>query len=310
MDFNGQCHPSRWRLFFLIISMVLILSLTSCAQVGGGGAGNKELSGTGVGALIGGVAGALLGKGSGKTTAIIAGLAIGGLIGNRIGAMLDKEDQKALQAQTQKVLYNQPDNSQTQWESQHSGAKAVIVPQNTRIEKRQVKIIRAADVAPAPALDVIDAKYLTRKKTTVRKAPNNTASAVKTLPAKQNIWAIGKVKDQPWIMVAQGGKSIGYVKASSISPVPAHQIPKASPNNVAKSSVKSTNTAPSPFDLDSTAPVRTASDLDALGPGEQTDVIVASVTCRDIKTRTTAKGQTADTTQTLCKSPDGSWELN
>jgi len=56
--------------------------------------------------------------------------------------------------------------------------------------------------------------------------------------------------------------------------------------------------------------VRTPADLDALGPNEKADVVVASVACRDIRTTASSKGETASTTQTACRSPDGSWELN
>jgi surface antigen len=263
--------------------------------------GQKETIGTGVGAVLGGVAGSFIGKGAGKVVATVAGVAVGGYLGNRIGAMLDEEDQKALQAQAQQALLTQPDNGPVTWTSNHTDATAVVVPENSRVETREVKIVRDANVAPAPQLDLIGAKYVVKTRVAVRLNPSEDADTATTLAAGATIWAVGKVRGQSWIMVAKGGKSIGYAPASTLGPAPrpvqtAVAKPAAAP-------------PPAPLDLDAAAPVRTPTDLDALGPNEKADTLVASVACRDVKTTATTRGQTETATQTACKSPDGSWNL-
>lgn len=179
--------------------------------------------------------------------------------------------------------------------------------------------MREANVAPAPQMDLIGSKYVAKGTVTVRLAPSNDAEIATTLANGSTIWAVGKVRNQPWVMVAKKGKSIGYVPAASVAPAPAPavqtvsakpaQSPAAKTTQAAAAQPAAAQTAAAPFDLDA-APVRTPADLDALAPTEKADVVVASVTCRDIKTTATAKGETATSTRTACKSPDGSWELN
>lgn len=270
--------------------------LSGCAT---DGSMTKQDIGTGAGVVLGGIAGSFLGKGSGRIVGAVAGAALGGFIGNQIGKMLDEEDQKELQEQAKQALVNQPDNTPVNWSSDRSDATAVVTAENSRVETRQVKVVRDASVAPAGQLDLIGAKYVAKTSANVRLAPSKDADLATTLPAGSTIWAVGKVQDKPWIMVAKNGKSIGYVAASSLSPAPASTV----------ASTQTASTQKAAFDLDASAPVRTPADLDALEASEKADVVTASVTCRDIKTVASSKGETATSTQTACKSPDGSWNL-
>lgn len=256
----------------------------------------KETAGTGLGAVVGGVAGALVGKG--RALGILIGAAAGGFIGNRIGALLDDDDKKALQEQAKDALRTQPDNQQVTWNSGKSDASATVVPTNTRKETREVRILRDANVAPISDLDLIGAQYEVKAPATVRLAPSQTAAAATNLPKASKIWAVGKVRNQPWVLVARDGKSIGYVPAASVSAA------KPAPAKAATATAK----AADPFDLDAAAPVRPAAT--AQSTGVATDVVVASVQCRDIQTTATTKGTSETASQTACKSPDGSWELD
>lgn len=306
-------HVSR---IFLAVALVLALAVSGCTAT-------KQTQGTAIGAVLGGAAGALFGSGSGKVVAAMAGAAIGGLIGNQIGAMLDDEDQKALQAQSRAVLQKQ-DGDTTTWNSTHSEASAVIVPTNTRVENREVTIVRDASVAPAPQMDIISALYEAKRETPVYLSPTHTAGTAATLPAKTAIWAVGKVRGADWIMVAKKGRSIGYVPAAALAPKPvakktgAVRTAKASSSKASTpaSAARKTQAAPpaaatvataEAYDLDAEGSVRTPADLDALGPDLQTDTLVAEVSCRDLQTSVTAKGQTKTSTATACKAPDGSW---
>lgn len=313
----------RQRLFRFSAAIALSATLASCVTTDGNGMGEKETVGTGAGALIGGIAGAFLGQGKGKVVAIIAGAALGGLIGNQIGEMLDEQDQAALQEQARQALLTHSDDDKITWSSTHSDAKATVTPTNTRIETREVKIVRDAAVQPAPALDLINALYVAPKSATVRLAPSSQAEIARTLPHNSKVWAIGRVQGKPWIMVAQKGKSIGYVAVGQIRQAPTQTAKLSVPTPEAKPSAKMSPKAPThssteetaaattvePFNLDD-VPVRTPADLDALGNDEKADIIVASVTCRDLNTEASAKGHSVTSSQTACKSPDGSWELN
>lgn len=298
----------------MAVSVLVISSfLVGCAQNGGvAGMGQKETAGTAAGAVLGAVAGSFLGKGAGKAVAILAGGAIGAFIGNQIGAMLDEDDQKALAEQARQALVAQPDNVPLSWTSDHSGAQATVVPENTRTETRQIKVVRDAQVAPSTQLDLIGARYVAKANTNVRLAPSTDAAVGTTLAGGAPIWAVGRVREQDWIMVARHGKSIGYVAASTIQPAPKPPVATVAKAASAPTPVKDAAAQSTPFDLDEAAPVRSPADLDAIAQkqDEKADLVVASVTCRDIKTTATAKGDTATSTQVACKSPDGAWQLN
>lgn len=61
-----------------------------------------KVSGTAIGAVAGGVAGALLfGKGDGKIGTALLGAAAGALVGNQLAGLLDCQDQKAMTAASQ-----------------------------------------------------------------------------------------------------------------------------------------------------------------------------------------------------------------
>lgn len=309
----------RLSTILIVFVLVLTVSLSGCTAT-------KQAQGTAIGTVLGGAAGALFGRGSGKIVAVIAGAAIGGMIGNQFGAMLDDEDKKALQAQSSAVLQRQDGDSST-WSSTHSEASAVIVPTNTRVENREVTIVRDASVAPAPQMDIISALYDVKRETPVRLAPSEGAEVTTTLSTKTSVWAVGKVRGTNWIMVARKGKSIGYVQEADIALRKA--VKKAEPVQAAKASPEklvplassvnkeqaagaeaspATMSAPTDaYDLDAEGPVRTPVDLDALGPDTQKDILVAEVSCRDLQTSVTAKGETRTSTSTACKTPDGSW---
>jgi hypothetical protein len=130
-----------------------------------------------------------------------------------------------------------------------------------------------------------------------------------------HIWAVGKVTDGPWIMVARHGKSIGYVASFDVyvapparpKPRPAITQNSASPTSASEQTAAST---PTSVDLDDAPPVRSSVDLDKLPSDEKSTVVTASVSCRDVtSTAQSAKGSATDT-QTVCKSPDGSWDLD
>jgi surface antigen len=107
--------------FFIIF---LISSLTACAT--------KEESGTAIGALTGGVFGAMLGEKSGNTFAGAAfGTILGGIVGNALGHKLDKNDQKLMANATEKALENTRSGKALKWHNPDNGHEGYITPIRT-----------------------------------------------------------------------------------------------------------------------------------------------------------------------------------
>lgn len=101
----------------LTLMVASVFGLTACETMQG--AGNKEMIGTGGGAIVGGILGSKVGGGSGQLWATGAGALIGALVGNEIGKSLDRADQLAMsnavaKAQTapvgEPITWNNPDS--------------------------------------------------------------------------------------------------------------------------------------------------------------------------------------------------------
>jgi outer membrane protein OmpA-like peptidoglycan-associated protein len=93
---------------FKLLVAVLALSAYGCASMG-----EKEQTGTaigaGTGAVLGGVLGAVTGKHNQREKAAMgaaAGAAIGGLVGNRVGAYMDKQEADLRNAMATSIAQN------------------------------------------------------------------------------------------------------------------------------------------------------------------------------------------------------------
>ena len=83
----------------LILCALALISLGACQT---NEWGQKQTVGTGLGAVVGGLAGSQIGSGSGRDIAIGAGVLLGALAGSEVGRSLDRADQLYMQrAQTQ-----------------------------------------------------------------------------------------------------------------------------------------------------------------------------------------------------------------
>jgi surface antigen len=97
---------------FSAICLIFSVFLCGCADM------NGEKVSTGLGGIIGGLAGNKIGSGSGRTVGTVAGVAIGAFIGNRIGKYLDAEGTKRTAAASAKTA----DTGQSQQFRTSSGA--------------------------------------------------------------------------------------------------------------------------------------------------------------------------------------------
>ena len=107
---------------------IVALSLAACTGADNGtGMGNKELIGSGTGAILGGFLGSKVGKGSGQLWATGAGALLGLAVGNSIGASLDKAD-IAYANKAEQAAYTAPVGRQITWNNPDTGRHGTITP--------------------------------------------------------------------------------------------------------------------------------------------------------------------------------------
>lgn len=113
---------------------ILTLALISATALAGcnttSGMGNKQLLGTGGGAVLGGLAGSQIGGGSGRLWATGAGALLGALVGSEIGSSLDNADRAYAQQATSRA-YVAPVGETIRWNNPDSGNYGTITPTRT-----------------------------------------------------------------------------------------------------------------------------------------------------------------------------------
>ena len=103
---------------------LLGLSVSACT----GDSGPKEVGGTAVGAVTGGLIGNAIGGSVGNRAAgTVIGAAIGGLFGNRIGAAMDDEDRRRAYAAEVQALETGPSGAPVAWRNPESGRYGNVV---------------------------------------------------------------------------------------------------------------------------------------------------------------------------------------
>ena len=109
--------------FTTIIAIALVpMFLAAC------GPGNKQGTGTILGAVAGGAAGAAIGGKKNRIGGVAIGALAGGLVGNLIGADMDERDRKlAAAAEYQALEYGQPGQA-TPWTNPATQHRGQIVP--------------------------------------------------------------------------------------------------------------------------------------------------------------------------------------
>ncbi len=91
--------------------------------------GPKEVGGTAVGAVAGGLVGNAVGGAAGNRLAgTLLGAAVGGFLGNRIGAALDDDDKRRAYAAQMQALESGPSGAPVAWRNPDSGRYGNVVP--------------------------------------------------------------------------------------------------------------------------------------------------------------------------------------
>jgi surface antigen len=215
------------------------------------------------------------------------------LIG-RTGALLGAEEQAQLVQRAVAALRTGSDGTAAEWSAAEGSAKAVATPGNTRLEKRELMLLRDAETPPAAGLEPIGGVWRARQTGDIRLSPSVNAAIVGRLPRDGQVWAVGSVPGQEWIMVARNGRAIGYVAASLLAPLP----PDAAS---ARGAI--------PFASDPAAPVRAPADLRPPPAGTRAEPFSSETVCRDLAIVVSAGEAEEKATRTACRAPDGSWQL-
>ncbi len=91
----------------------------------------KQTGGAILGGIAGGMLGSRVGKGRGRQVATIAGVVLGSLVGSSIGRQLDERDRLLMSRSTQKSLERGKTNVASTWVNPDSGNRGTITPRRT-----------------------------------------------------------------------------------------------------------------------------------------------------------------------------------
>lgn len=107
--------------------IMALLAISTIALAACQTTGNKEMIGTGAGAVLGGLAGSQFGSGKGQLVGVGVGTLLGALAGSSIGSSLDKADMMyANRAQQQ--AYSAPVGQTISWNNPDSGNSGTYTP--------------------------------------------------------------------------------------------------------------------------------------------------------------------------------------
>lgn len=101
----------------LTIALAIVLGVSGCMQAHDG---PKQTGGTLIGAGLGALAGAQIGKGRGQLAAVAIGAVAGAALGNEVGRSLDRADRLHLTSAT-KVAHQAPIGKKIEWSNPNSG---------------------------------------------------------------------------------------------------------------------------------------------------------------------------------------------
>ena len=106
----------------IIAMLMLPVLLAAC------GPGNKQGTGTIVGAVAGGAAGAAIGGSKNRIPGLAIGAVVGGLVGNQIGQSLDEQDRQMAAAAEYRALETGQAGAPVAWDNPQTQHRGQIVP--------------------------------------------------------------------------------------------------------------------------------------------------------------------------------------
>lgn len=88
---------------------------------------SQQTMGAVIGTVAGGLIGSQIGGGSGRTVASVGGALVGGMLGNVIGKQMDDADRRKMSQAFEQNVQGQS----TQWKNENTGASYKVTPKNT-----------------------------------------------------------------------------------------------------------------------------------------------------------------------------------
>ncbi len=108
----------------IVAILLACLMITSCQ-------GHKQGGGAVIGALAGGLLGSRFGGGEGKILTTAVGAIAGGLIGSTIGKSLDEHDKMMAEKTTHSALESTPSGKTSEWSNPDNGHSGTVTPTKT-----------------------------------------------------------------------------------------------------------------------------------------------------------------------------------
>lgn len=126
----------RYASFRSVAAVALVSIVLACAPTTNeAGKVKKADVGTVGGALIGGLLGSQVGKGSGNAAAVAVGALAGGFIGHSVGKEMDAEDLRAMRGSQQNALEYAKTNQKVVWKNPDTGNSGDFTPKRTYVEQ-------------------------------------------------------------------------------------------------------------------------------------------------------------------------------
>jgi surface antigen len=199
---------------------------------------------------------------------------MGCLVGGELMEILDEEDQEVLAESTEEAIAT---GDSSTFEGENSGVQGSVTVTDTSTTQQQSSVAVLKDkVEEMPPLELIGAEYRATAATNVRGGPGTDFKVVDSLAAADKVQVIGKVENESWYLIGQGGVATGFVFQPLLEPTGYIGGGEPPPE------------------------------------GEVAEVEVATqVTCRTIEQEVTLEDGSVHTEQIeACQKPDGSWQMS
>ncbi|MEM7569446.1 MAG: SH3 domain-containing protein [Pseudomonadota bacterium] len=104
------------------------------------------------------------------------------------------------------------------WNNSETGTsgESKVVKEKTKTKKKKVAVLKDK-VDTVPELDLVGENYRASSSTNVRSGPGTDYKIVGSLQNGDVVNVVGKVTDQDWYLVSQGGVATGYVFANLLT---------------------------------------------------------------------------------------------
>lgn len=193
-----------------IVSASIILTLLGgCAAPD-----SKENTGAALGAIVGGLLGTQMGKGNGRTAAILLGALAGGMLGSKYGRYLDEQDRKNVAAATERSLAM---NATQQYVSPKSGAKVTMTPATTSSYEPSLQIPASPDVNTTLPLRIDRRTVFAKSDIDLLSSPNPNSDATVLFQRGESAEVVAYLPDSEYRLISRNGLAIGYAKEQDLA---------------------------------------------------------------------------------------------